>query len=259
MSKMKINYPFKKYDWVDCSERTEEEIQAMLERMRELGANKGECIGSFYRRGSNCLSWRDHYGTYFLSSDHYREEEGYNEILWKDILPTITTDGLEELSSIDQELSLYEEPKSIPPVTEWKCFEQVAKVLGEESAEYELNLIRSNELDGNKTQLLVDQNLMNAFAWGNAPKGFDFWYEIDEGRLPNSYKKKEEKIQTEEDISNTAPTPTPNKRTFYADKINYYKRLINQNNYGFDNLTEAEASAKLGYWEGRFDEYTTGG
>ena len=47
-------------------------------------------------------------------------------------------------------------------------------------------------------------------------------------------------------------------RSQYADRINYYKRMIQTGSYRLDNLTEIEAYQKLGYWEGRYDELTVG-
>lgn len=58
--------------------------------------------------------------------------------------------------------------------------------------------------------------------------------------------------------SSTDADPT-NTRTAYADNINYYKRMIQQGTYAINRLTEQEAYRKLGYWEGRYDELTTGG
>lgn len=55
------------------------------------------------------------------------------------------------------------------------------------------------------------------------------------------------------------PSTTASTRTAYSDNINYYKRMIQQGTCAINHLTEQEAHQKLGYWEGRFDELTTGG
>jgi len=67
------------------------------------------------------------------------------------------------------------------------CFQQVADVIGVESAREELQRVidagRAVEWTGGpQEELMID-----AFAWCSAPQGHDFWDDIDDGKIPEGF------------------------------------------------------------------------
>lgn len=161
---MKITYEFKKMDAVDCSGCTEEEIQAVLDRMVECGATLCAGYGGFHK--SYPYLTYDHEGDSYF----YNYSEDLNIIPWSDIESTIT----------NQDSSLSEETTSIPPVIEWKCFKEVASVLGEEDAEYALDRVRLKALDDGAESISLNTNrwLRKAFVWYHTQQGYAFWDNI---------------------------------------------------------------------------------
>jgi hypothetical protein len=79
-----------------------------------------------------------------------------------------------------------EKVSCIPPVTEWKCFNQVAEVLGEDNAEYELNKVRLS-LSGLEGDFNSEEDLLHAIQWDASPQGYSFWYLVQIGCLPENY------------------------------------------------------------------------
>ena len=75
---------------------------------------------------------------------------------------------------------------SIPPVTEWKCFQRVADVLGEENAEYELGKVQKRHLECDMV-LDIKKPLSSSFSWWNTPQEHDFWEGIHYNKLPENY------------------------------------------------------------------------
>lgn len=85
-------------------------------------------------------------------------------------------------------------PDSTPcleDVTTWKCFKQVASVLGEEHAEYELKKVLQGYREGDVKITgegdLDKTPLVGAFSWFTTSRGWNFWDDIDEGILPEGY------------------------------------------------------------------------
>lgn len=65
--------------------------------------------------------------------------------------------------------------------TDLKCFKQVADVIGEEYAEYELQRV----IDGGDCEVKIDKKMVGgAFRWRLSPQKFDFWDCIDGGQNP---------------------------------------------------------------------------
>jgi len=56
-----------------------------------------------------------------------------------------------------------------------KCFEEVARVIGEESAELEL---------GKVSCLMSISSIISAFIWKDSPQGHSFWVKISRGESP---------------------------------------------------------------------------
>lgn len=70
-------------------------------------------------------------------------------------------------------------------VTTWKCFKEVADVLGEEDAEYELKRVLYKHLDGCEVlDLDTSEGLLDAFWWKHSPQGEDYWNTIEWGNAP---------------------------------------------------------------------------
>ncbi len=86
---------------------------------------------------------------------------------------------------------------NIPHVTEWKCFREVADVLGEDNAEYELGKVRLNiaETGGH---LKTDEDIAGSFDWGHSPQGLSFWSSINLGELPENYHRNPDVLPTPE-------------------------------------------------------------
>ena len=63
------------------------------------------------------------------------------------------------------------------------CFDQVAKVIGEEKAVVELIKVVEFELSKFSDDMQEDK-LINAFDWEDTPQLFDFWYDIYRGKNP---------------------------------------------------------------------------
>lgn len=81
-------------------------------------------------------------------------------------------------------------------VTKWKCFEEVASVLGEDQAEHELKRvlmqINNGEIiygsDGKYAPLnLAEDYLIDAFKWRETVRGHKFWKSIERGAKPDNY------------------------------------------------------------------------
>lgn len=75
-------------------------------------------------------------------------------------------------------------------VTTWKCFKQVADVLGGEHAEYELKKVLQGYREGTLGTWgnnLYSKDLISAFSWYGTNRSDDFWSDIYEGVLPENY------------------------------------------------------------------------
>ena len=64
------------------------------------------------------------------------------------------------------------------------CFKQVADVIGEESAEIELEKVIKSGVDITTTSETID----NTFIFSETPQGSEFWWDISNGHLPEQYK-----------------------------------------------------------------------
>jgi hypothetical protein len=76
-------------------------------------------------------------------------------------------------------------------VTQWGCFQEVADVIGEKAAKFELEKVRLLHLEEcNKLDLEVKENLYLAFFWEETPQGNTFWSSIAKGKVPDECKQK---------------------------------------------------------------------
>ena len=64
------------------------------------------------------------------------------------------------------------------------CFQQVADVIGEHAAEYELQRVIDCDLVGEDWR---EGRVIATFAWSSTPQGNDFWCSIDMGEYPENY------------------------------------------------------------------------
>ena len=74
-------------------------------------------------------------------------------------------------------------------VTKWGCFQQVAEVLGEDDAQYELGKVAMQAIAGDDwIDLEEDKELLTtAFIWESTNQGNKFWSDICEGIKPEGY------------------------------------------------------------------------
>jgi hypothetical protein len=66
-----------------------------------------------------------------------------------------------------------------------QLIKQVAKVIGEKLAKYELSIV---EEAGLKSTVPDADTLNTVFTWSDTPQGFDFWRNIKNGIWPYNYK-----------------------------------------------------------------------
>lgn len=76
-----------------------------------------------------------------------------------------------------------EQPKLTP--RNLACFEEVAKVIGEEGAEKELQEVI--DVDPDIIGETFDKPLDEAFTWSKSPQGYKFWRLIDDNKPPKGY------------------------------------------------------------------------
>lgn len=297
-----LTYEFKEGDCVDCTNLTDEQVQMILDRMWELGAERCEGLEGRWEDFQILELKRDGCKTFF----EYDLDEDYNQITWEEIMKheqgTInwqnvyykleesdkTVGRIRELAEKMSKVSGYEiedyitgftnpstelewnflvcgddvvelmdgslsknsevteqqldarikemsesfnelvesgkyrdedmencktsieeasesalKTPCLEDVTTWKCFKQVADVLGEEHAEYELKKVLQGYREGDVKIIgegdLVKNLLVGAFDWWTTSRGYDFWDEIDEGVLPKGY-------HTAPDVKSYKPT-----------------------------------------------------
>lgn len=82
---MKLDYVFNQYDYVVCTGLEKDQIQSLVARMAECGANVYEVAGS-YNSEFNTLAWNVNGDTYFQEEYYYSENEDYTEVKWEDIV-----------------------------------------------------------------------------------------------------------------------------------------------------------------------------
>lgn len=66
------------------------------------------------------------------------------------------------------------------------CFDEVAEILGEERAEYELYRVidRCESLTGENCD--PTKRLLECFVWSKSPQGHDYWMDVFNGIVPKS-------------------------------------------------------------------------
>ena len=90
-------------------------------------------------------------------------------------------------------INMNKEDEIINDVTQWACFQEVADVIGEEAAVFELEKIRLLHLEGcNELDLDLDvgKSLLRAFFWRETLQGDTFWKSINKGIVPDEYEQK---------------------------------------------------------------------
>lgn len=96
---------------------------------------------------------------------------------------------------------------NLQEVRTWRCFQQVAEVIGDEDAEWELGkvLMQINEQgfgEWDSEEDLEVNFLGEAFEWEWAVQGFNFWSTIHQGIKPEGY----------DTTPDTPPTPEVDKK-----------------------------------------------
>ena len=82
---MKLDYEFKLGDYVVCDNLRDEQVQSIIERMVECGANRVEELEN---SNSLCsvLSWDRDGDTYFNEESTFSGNAEYTEVKWEDIV-----------------------------------------------------------------------------------------------------------------------------------------------------------------------------
>ena len=71
--------------------------------------------------------------------------------------------------------------KPVNHVTNLKCFNQVAAVIGPAKAQIELFRVVNY---GEEVIFSDAEDVFDSFVWRNTPQGSDFWRNIDRGETP---------------------------------------------------------------------------
>ncbi len=93
---MKLDYVFKQYDYVVCKYLTDEQVQSLVDRMVECGAERCEELGD-YNSKFNTLAWDGDGDTYFLEECCYSEDDDYTEVKWEAIVKEAKTESSKSL------------------------------------------------------------------------------------------------------------------------------------------------------------------
>ena len=64
------------------------------------------------------------------------------------------------------------------------CFEEVANVIGEDAAEYELQRVIGCDLVGEEWR---ERKTIATFIWSDTPQGSGFWFSVNDGEYPENY------------------------------------------------------------------------
>jgi len=64
------------------------------------------------------------------------------------------------------------------------CFEEVANVIGEDAAEYELQRVIGCDLVGEDWR---ERKTIATFIWSDTPQGGGFWFSVNDGEYPENY------------------------------------------------------------------------
>lgn len=91
---MRIDYKFKKYDYVNCSVVSDLTVQAIIIRMVELGANV-DIDNKFFYKGYKWIVWDGDTIECFYACDFILKEK-YNRVKWEDIQNSKSNDHEEE-------------------------------------------------------------------------------------------------------------------------------------------------------------------
>lgn len=171
-----INFKFELGDVMDTTNWTEEMVQEVLDELSEQDFG-GEGLDG---------RWGDYVNIYLdpsASREHCLYFSRYPFGYYPDQQRNLTWEYITK-SSKPEDTDMEDTTNSeLPPISEWRCFKEVAKVLGEEEAHKELDKIRNMD-DKSCLDLDTDKNLFIAFCWRVTPQGGDFWCDICNGDKP---------------------------------------------------------------------------
>lgn len=216
-----INFEFKQGDVMDTTDWTEEMVQEVLDELNEQGfggeglEERHDIFTNLYLKSSisqgGCLL--------FSCSPFGRYSDQKRNLTWEDITKP------SEPEDTDMENTQDTTSPEIPPVIQWECFKEVAKTLGDEDAQWELDKIRNMD-DKSELGLDTSEDLTSAFNWNKTPQGDDFWSSISIGIKPEGY-------DSEPDVP---PKPVINKPTTSLEKAT--EALATELRVSSDELTE---------------------
>lgn len=216
-----VNFKFEQGDVMDTTDWTDEMVQEVLGELNEQGFGG---YGLENRRWDYvhlnldpakeqgvCLFFSRYPFGYY--DDHKRN------LTWEDITKPSETEDT------DMENTQDTTSPEIPPVIQWACFKEVAKVLGDEDAQWELDKIRNMD-DKSGLCLGTHRDLPSVFYWSKTPQGKPFWEAICVGKKPEGYDSKPD----------VPPTPEVDKTTTALEKAT--ESLATELGVSSDDLTE---------------------
>lgn len=186
MTKLKIDFEFKQGDYVVLAGMSEEQAEAVTNKMVEDGCKFDEGV-EWYDYSDGVLWYKD-IGSVFTAYSYEQSVRLYDvtrKITLEDLFPEADntenddTDIENCKTSLEENIDMFnlQDPKT------WQCFKEVADVLGEDQAEYELKKVLLVDLD----TLLTEGCLSVAFEWSEAPQGYMFWKNVNNGTKPENY------------------------------------------------------------------------
>lgn len=184
---MKIDFEFKQGDYVELEGMSDEQVEAVKEEM--LKQAEGEWWSNVKRDPIDKALIMDSKGDVFYTGADFAEDR---LLTVKDIFPTLEhgndTDMENTANSLEESLREF----NLQDVKSWKCFEEVAEVLGVEDAEWELSKVLRQINDGkleynDAYECLSCSDLCGSFDWGETVQGWQFWNSIVMGEKPEDY------------------------------------------------------------------------
>lgn len=238
--------------YVDITNLTDNELIELHDRFVENDASSCDvpCKG------------QGHPGEYF-GVDYYN-----------DIVFYINSNSFSSAGNIARELTLEQVREQFPLPTDkatkvsprdLACFDQVAAVIGEESAEIELGKVLS--CDHDRIALEKGDDLIGAFIWWATPQVDGFWNSIDDGKMPVWFSKANSS-ESDSKVSDVVEN-VPKKKLLILGmgrhgKDSMAEHLLNEYGYTFSSSSEFAAKTfifdalkgVLGYkdWQECFDD-----
>lgn len=255
---IKIDFEFKKGDYVELAGMSEEQIESLEYQMLSQSGNL-ELYNENHWSEAKGLVWDIEGDVYYVRKPYVIQTLTNNLLTIKDIFPvseqefdtdmegckttleelgyqtvtvkvenkgdaiyegvasfpsgsTIKLNEGEPMKGMIHDVQYNELPFDLQDPATWHCFKEVAEVLGEVDAEYELGKVLRQINEGEITTNawgypdeldLENDDLDSSFNWEETVQGHDFWEFISEGTKPEGY----------DSTPDTPPTPEVDKKS----------------------------------------------